>query len=50
MKDAASRKEFAYEVIRDKRIGALLAKEKYADAKNARGKDADESVQRQRRT
>ena len=33
MKDAASRKEFAYKVIRDKRIGALLTKNDYAGAK-----------------
>jgi precorrin-2 dehydrogenase/sirohydrochlorin ferrochelatase len=30
---AASRKEFAYKVIRDKTIGALLTKEKYAEAR-----------------
>jgi precorrin-2 dehydrogenase/sirohydrochlorin ferrochelatase len=31
--DAASRKEFAYKVMLDKKIGALLKKEKYADAR-----------------
>jgi siroheme synthase-like protein len=33
LRDPASRKEFAYKVIRDKRVGALLMKEKYAEAK-----------------
>jgi len=33
MKDAASRKEFAYKVIRDRRIGALLRKNDYAGAR-----------------
>ncbi len=33
LKDAASRKEFAYKVIRDKRIGALLKKRDYAAAR-----------------
>jgi siroheme synthase-like protein len=33
LKDAASRKEFAYKVIRDRRIGALLRKNDYAGAR-----------------
>lgn len=33
LKDAASRKEFAYKVIRDKQVGALLKKGDYAGAK-----------------
>jgi precorrin-2 dehydrogenase / sirohydrochlorin ferrochelatase len=33
LKDAASRKEFAYRVIRDRRIGALLRKNDYAGAR-----------------
>jgi precorrin-2 dehydrogenase / sirohydrochlorin ferrochelatase len=33
LKDAASRKEFAYKVIRDRRIGALLRKEDYSGAR-----------------
>jgi precorrin-2 dehydrogenase / sirohydrochlorin ferrochelatase len=33
LKDAASRKEFAYQVIRDRRIGALLRKNDYAGAR-----------------
>ena len=33
LKDAASRKEFAYKVIRDRRIGALLKKKDYSGAR-----------------
>ncbi len=33
LKDAASRKEFAYKVIRDRRIGALLRKRDYSAAR-----------------
>jgi len=33
LKDPASRKEFAYKVIRDRKIGALLRKKDYAGAK-----------------
>jgi precorrin-2 dehydrogenase/sirohydrochlorin ferrochelatase len=33
LRDAASRKEFAYRVIGDKTVGALLKKEKYAEAR-----------------
>jgi len=33
LKDAASRKEFAYKVIRDRKIGALLRKGDYAGAR-----------------
>jgi precorrin-2 dehydrogenase len=33
LKDAASRKEFAYKVMRDKEVGGLLKKEKYVEAR-----------------
>jgi precorrin-2 dehydrogenase/sirohydrochlorin ferrochelatase len=33
LRDAASRKAFAYRVMRDKTVGALLRKEKYAEAR-----------------
>ncbi len=33
LRSAASRKDFAYKVIQDKRVGALLKEERYADAR-----------------
>jgi hypothetical protein len=33
LRDAESRKEFAYKVMRDKTVGALLKKGKYAEAR-----------------
>lgn len=33
LKEAASRKEFAYKVLQDQRVGALLMREKYVDAR-----------------
>lgn len=42
LKDAASRKEFAYKVIRDRRIGALLRKNDYAGARRRAEKMLEE--------
>jgi siroheme synthase-like protein len=43
LKDAATRKEFAYKVIRDRRISALLRKEDYAGARERAEKMLDEA-------
>jgi siroheme synthase-like protein len=42
LKDAASRKEFAYKVIRDRRIGALLRRNDYAGARRRAEKMLEE--------
>jgi precorrin-2 dehydrogenase/sirohydrochlorin ferrochelatase len=43
LKDAASRKEFAYKVIRDRTIGALLRKNDYAGARRRAEKMLEEA-------
>jgi precorrin-2 dehydrogenase / sirohydrochlorin ferrochelatase len=43
LKDAVSRKEFAYEVIRDRRIGLLLKKNDYAGARERAEKMLEEA-------
>ena len=43
LKDAASRKEFAYKVIRDTRIGALLRKNDYSGARKRAEKMLEEA-------
>jgi len=46
LKDASSRKEFAYKVIRDRRIGALLRKNDYAGARKRAEKMLQEASAR----
>jgi precorrin-2 dehydrogenase/sirohydrochlorin ferrochelatase len=43
LKDAASRKEFAYKVIRDRRIGALLRRNDYSGARKRAEKMLEEA-------
>jgi len=48
LKDAAARKEFAYKVIRDRRLGALLKKGDYAAAKALAERMLEEAARRAR--
>jgi siroheme synthase-like protein len=48
LKDAVSRKEFAYKVIRDRRLGALLKKGDYAGAKALAERMLEEEARREK--
>jgi siroheme synthase-like protein len=50
LRDAAKRKEFAYEVIRDRQIGALLTRGDYPGAKALAEKMLEEAARRGRAT